>query len=544
MPARARRPSSSPSTSASPPSPPGDIFRANVSRGTELGVAGQALHGRGGVRPRRGHQPHGAQPHRRARRGARLHARRLPAHPRAGRGARRDDPAHRARAGRRGGPHRRPGRGRRAAAAARRDRGPRRRHRRGDPPSPGDLRRGDRARSSRSTASAGCSSRSTVSARSTRSPSGSSPPSTSSPRADAGPEVFSSNRGLEIKTPAQIDQMRVSGLLVGRTLELLREAARPGVTTGELDRLAETHIRDHGGIPSFKGYSHPPFPATICASVNDEVVHGIPGDRVLQRRRRRLHRLRRHRRRLARRRRAHRAGRRRGPRDPRAAAGHRGGAVARPGGRAPRRAGQRHRPRRRALRALPGAATASSRTTPATASAPRCTWRPTSPTSAGAAGGPTLVEGLALAVEPMVTLGSKDDRPARGRVDRGHRRRLHGRALRAHLHPDPDRGLGADRRRRRERPGSPSWAPPSAVADRRTRTVADVRPRRRPCQTGRSRRGVFPDGGVVSTARVPTRSRCHRLLRPGPAAEETSGACPTPSSDGDDPVYSGGAQHL
>ncbi len=90
------------------------------------------------------------------------------------------------------------------------------------------------------------------------------------------------NRGLEIKTPAQIAQMRVSGLLVGRTLELLREAAAPGVTTGELDRLAESHIRDHGGIPSFKGYSQPPFPATICASVNDEVVHGIPGDRVLR----------------------------------------------------------------------------------------------------------------------------------------------------------------------------------------------------------------------------------------------------------------------
>ena len=90
------------------------------------------------------------------------------------------------------------------------------------------------------------------------------------------------NRGLEIKTPGQIEQMRVSGLLVGRTLELLRDAARPGVTTGELDRLAEAHIRDHGGIPSFKGYSQPPFPATICASVNDEVVHGIPGDRVLR----------------------------------------------------------------------------------------------------------------------------------------------------------------------------------------------------------------------------------------------------------------------
>ena len=89
------------------------------------------------------------------------------------------------------------------------------------------------------------------------------------------------DRGLEIKTPEQIDKMRVAGLLVGRTLELLRAAVRPGVTTLELDTLAETHIRDHGGIPSFKGYSQPPFPATICASVNDEVVHGIPGPRVL-----------------------------------------------------------------------------------------------------------------------------------------------------------------------------------------------------------------------------------------------------------------------
>jgi methionine aminopeptidase len=88
--------------------------------------------------------------------------------------------------------------------------------------------------------------------------------------------VFS-NRGLEIKTPAQIDKMRVAGLLVGETLELLRASARAGVTTGELDAIAETNIRAHGGIPSFKGYSHPPFPATICASVNDEVVHGIPG---------------------------------------------------------------------------------------------------------------------------------------------------------------------------------------------------------------------------------------------------------------------------
>jgi methionyl aminopeptidase len=89
------------------------------------------------------------------------------------------------------------------------------------------------------------------------------------------------DRGLEIKSPAQIDLMRVAGVLVGETLEILRDACAPGVTTGQLDALAEEHIRSHGGIPSFLGYGVPPFPATICASVNDEVVHGIPGDRAL-----------------------------------------------------------------------------------------------------------------------------------------------------------------------------------------------------------------------------------------------------------------------
>jgi methionyl aminopeptidase len=89
------------------------------------------------------------------------------------------------------------------------------------------------------------------------------------------------DRGLEIKTPEQIELMRRAGLLVGRTLELLREAAVPGVTTGELDRIADENIRAGGGTPSFLGYGHPPFPATICASVNEEVVHGIPGSREL-----------------------------------------------------------------------------------------------------------------------------------------------------------------------------------------------------------------------------------------------------------------------
>lgn len=76
--------------------------------------------------------------------------------------------------------------------------------------------------------------------------------------------------------------MRAAGLVVGRTLQRLQAAVAPGVTTAELDALAEASIRDQGGIPSFLGYSEPPFPASICASVNDEVVHGIPGPRVLE----------------------------------------------------------------------------------------------------------------------------------------------------------------------------------------------------------------------------------------------------------------------
>ena len=87
--------------------------------------------------------------------------------------------------------------------------------------------------------------------------------------------------GLEIKSPDQVRMMREAGLVVARTLELLRDAVRPGITTAELDRLADEHIRSYGAVPSFLGYGDPPFPATICASVNDEVVHGIPGDRAL-----------------------------------------------------------------------------------------------------------------------------------------------------------------------------------------------------------------------------------------------------------------------
>src|SRR3546814_20775275 len=75
--------------------------------------------------------------------------------------------------------------------------------------------------------------------------------------------------------------MRVAGLVVGETLELLRTSVRAGITTGALDAIAEDNIRSGGGVPSFKGYGDPPFPASICASVNDQVVHGIPGEQVL-----------------------------------------------------------------------------------------------------------------------------------------------------------------------------------------------------------------------------------------------------------------------
>lgn len=87
------------------------------------------------------------------------------------------------------------------------------------------------------------------------------------------------DRGVEIKTPEQIDAMRKAGLVVGDTLERLRAAVRAGISTGELDAIAEDNIRSSGATPSFKGYHG--FPGSICASVNDEVVHGIPGDRVL-----------------------------------------------------------------------------------------------------------------------------------------------------------------------------------------------------------------------------------------------------------------------
>lgn len=85
---------------------------------------------------------------------------------------------------------------------------------------------------------------------------------------------------IEAKTHEQVVLMRAAGLLVGQTLDLMRASVRAGMTTADLDALAETHIRDGGGTPSFLGYHG--FTGTLCTSVNDEVVHGIPGPRVLE----------------------------------------------------------------------------------------------------------------------------------------------------------------------------------------------------------------------------------------------------------------------
>ncbi len=86
---------------------------------------------------------------------------------------------------------------------------------------------------------------------------------------------------IEIKTPEQLKVMRAAGLVVARTLHTLTEAVGPGVTTGELDALAEREIRAAGATPSFKGYHG--YPASICTSVNEEILHGIPSqDRHLR----------------------------------------------------------------------------------------------------------------------------------------------------------------------------------------------------------------------------------------------------------------------
>lgn len=91
---------------------------------------------------------------------------------------------------------------------------------------------------------------------------------------------MSLGRRVRIKTDEEVELIRLSSLLVGRTLAEVAKGIQPGVTTLELDAIAESFIRDHGAEPGFKGYGG--FPNTLCTSVNDAVVHGIPNHRPLE----------------------------------------------------------------------------------------------------------------------------------------------------------------------------------------------------------------------------------------------------------------------
>jgi methionyl aminopeptidase len=90
---------------------------------------------------------------------------------------------------------------------------------------------------------------------------------------------------IRIKTEDEVALMRESSRIVAAVLRLLGAQIRPGISTQELDRMAEDFIRSNGGVPSFKGYGHDPnnlFPASICTSIDHEIVHGIPGARTLR----------------------------------------------------------------------------------------------------------------------------------------------------------------------------------------------------------------------------------------------------------------------
>lgn len=85
---------------------------------------------------------------------------------------------------------------------------------------------------------------------------------------------------IYLKTEEEIELIKESSLLVGKTLAEVAKLIKPGVTSLELDKVAEEYIRDHGGVPGFKGYNG--FPNTLCASLNKAVVHGIPNNQALQ----------------------------------------------------------------------------------------------------------------------------------------------------------------------------------------------------------------------------------------------------------------------
>jgi len=85
---------------------------------------------------------------------------------------------------------------------------------------------------------------------------------------------------IQVKTPAELAKMREAGRIVGEVLRLLSDIAEPGMSTAQLDRAAGEHIREQGAEAAFKGYRG--FPANVCTSINEEVVHGIPGPRKLR----------------------------------------------------------------------------------------------------------------------------------------------------------------------------------------------------------------------------------------------------------------------
>ena len=89
---------------------------------------------------------------------------------------------------------------------------------------------------------------------------------------------------IYLKTEDEIELMRQANQLVGKTLGELAKHIKPGVTTLQLDKVADEFIRDHGAVPTFKGFPNPygrPFPASICTSVNDVVVHGVPDEKTV-----------------------------------------------------------------------------------------------------------------------------------------------------------------------------------------------------------------------------------------------------------------------
>jgi methionyl aminopeptidase len=101
--------------------------------------------------------------------------------------------------------------------------------------------------------------------------------STRTEAAAPGPRIQKTRRGVELKSAREIAVMRQASRIVATVLREILEMAAPGMTTGDLDRHAERRIREMGATPSFKGYHG--FPASICASINNEVVHGIPSSR-------------------------------------------------------------------------------------------------------------------------------------------------------------------------------------------------------------------------------------------------------------------------